>query len=144
VYGGFRTRLWSVPARRTAVAVLAVGKGSEDTVLDLALRAVEATTGLSEPPLKSGPMREPLDRYTGVYARDTARHEVEADGESLRVRTVDPATGDSSVVTARPLAGDAFLTEGTHAPGRHVEFLRDAGGAITHIRPGLVAARRTG
>ncbi|WP_239122158.1 serine hydrolase domain-containing protein [Phytomonospora endophytica] len=144
VYGGFRTRLWSVPARRTAVAVLAVGKGSENTVLGLALRAVEATTGLIEPPLESGPMREPLSGYAGVYARDTARHEVEADGESLRVRTVDPATGESSVVTARPLAGDAFLTEGTHAPGRHVEFLRGADGTITHIRPGLVAARRIG
>lgn len=136
VYGGFRTRLWSVPSRRTAVAVLAVGKDSEDAVLDLALRAVTATTGLVEPRQQPGPMREPLDAYAGVYARDGVRHEVTVAGEALNVRTAD------ATVTARPFHDDRFLLDGTTSPARHVEFLRDATGAITFVRPGPLAARR--
>lgn len=136
VYGGFRTRLWSVPSRRTAVAVLSVGRDSEDAVLDLALRAVTATTGLVEPPQQPGPMREPLDAYAGVYARDGVRHEVTVAGDALDIRTGD------AIITAHPLRDDGFVVDGATSLSRHVEFLRDATGGIAFVRPGPLAARR--
>jgi CubicO group peptidase (beta-lactamase class C family) len=135
VTGGFRTRLWSVPERRTAVAVLAVGDrhgtggpALEDAVLDLALEAVEAATGLREPEPVAGPMRRDLEAYAGIYAHRTARHEVVVDGDALLV----------SGVRAVPFGGDSFVVPGVSAPRRHVDFLCD--GAF--LRVGLLAAAR--
>ncbi|MEV0647531.1 serine hydrolase domain-containing protein [Phytomonospora sp. NPDC050363] len=136
VYGGFRTRLWSVPSRRTAVAVLAVGRGSEDVVLDVATRAIAASTGLEEPRPAIGDQARPLADYAGTYARRSARHEVSVDGEALRVTT------GGETVLARPAGNDRFLVDGTVSPRRHVDFLPGASGAVAFIRPGLLAARR--
>lgn len=141
VYGGFRTRLWSIPSRHTAVAVLAVGRASEDLVLDVASQIVEVTTGLQEPQAEPGPMTAPLESCTGEYVRRSGRYDVTVDGSALRVAiwTIDPDTGTSALdrtVTAHPFADE------TVSPRRHIEFLRDETGALTHLRVGLVAARR--
>ncbi|WP_305783969.1 serine hydrolase domain-containing protein [Symbioplanes lichenis] len=135
VSGGFRTRLWSVPARRTAVAVLAVGdrRGGrgpqlEDAVLDIALDAVDVATGLRERAPRGGPLREDLDAYAGRYGE----HEVVADGDALVV----------SGVRAVPFGGDSFLVPGVSAPRRHVDFLRDAAGGIAFLRVGLLCSAR--
>jgi hypothetical protein len=136
-----------VPTRRVAVVVLAVGPDSEDAVLDLALEAVATLTGLREPVRPAGAPAADLEAYAGAYVRRSARLEVRVDGDALCVASfdVDPHTSASAAggeVVARPAGADAFLVAGTSAPRRHVEFARDASGAVAFVLVGLLAARR--
>ena len=139
VYGGYRTRLWSVPSRRAAVAVLATGGDAvEEEVLRRALDGVEALTGLVEPPLPVAPPSHPASAYDGLrFVRRGATYAVRADGDEL---VLDHS--DLGRLRAVPTGPDRFHVPERPGPHQHLTFVRDAAGTVRWVRLGLVAAPR--